>query len=391
MIRVSLAFEGVLTEPWTAQELAGLDQPTLQASCLSVLGERARFGARSLASFLGAFAEVEILTVRSAPTVSAIRQWLGTHLPELKNAPVHPTPPAERTRFVAERGIVLHIEHGALSPVSPSEKPPPCVCWRDEPVEHLLNAIAGKLDQHADLTLGTRPVHSLRELYSFSSTPVYLVETADGPFKVRVIEHADQSALLATLHRLASEHPALAELLPEELPGLPAGVHVTPFFPAPKVEEQNPRDGLDLVTRVARWQAALHDLTRRNDSTSLVSCACDPFNLCVADDGTARIIDAADCCFAPRWLDLVWTERLLCPWTGGTARYFETYFQSTPERPSSAEINEALTSYYFRHQTIIRDSLRRRSADEAVCAMLGQVKSWRAAIPTETLLQNYAV
>lgn len=391
-MRISLDFEGVLAQPWNDAELAGLDVDTLQRSALSVAGEPPRFGARSLVSLLAALASIEIVTSRPAATVPAIRAWLREHLPGLEAVPVHAGPLASRAALLRTLGVELHIDHRPLPQSAGDDVAAPrCLLWPAEPVEALLGRVVTILTRRADLHLSGHAVTAIAELPCFSSTPVYRVDTAAGSFKLRLVEPAGQSALLRQLHQLATAHPSLATLLPPELPGLPVFVHAVPFFSGTMVEVHPPRDGADLVARVARWQAELHDRTLQPDGTSLVVCACDAFNLCVADDGAAAIVDAADCLLAPRWLDLVWTERLLCPWTGGAERYLETYFASTDARPTRAEVAEALAGYYYRHQSIIRHSLLRRRADPAVVTMLAKVKGWRAATPTTSLLERYAV
>jgi hypothetical protein len=386
-MKISLDFEGVVSAPWSEEELSGLDRALLRASALSVAGARPRFGVRSLVSLLGAFARVEILTARRERERPAIAAWLAQHLPELAGAAVHACPPEARGRFVCDRGIALHLDRDARAAVGAEGR---CLVWERESVEAMAAKVAAALSRCAGLRFAGRRVDAITPLPSFSSTPVQRVDTPEGVFKLRLVEDAAQAARLRRLHQLAADRPALAELLPPLCAGLPAHVHAVPFLRGQTIEHLPRVERLSLVGRVARWQEALHACTAQADGTCLVSCAGDAFNLCIGDDGTAAIIDAADCLEAPRWLDLIWTERLLCPWTGGARHFFESYFARTAVRPRQADVDEALAGYYFWHHSIVRSSLRRRAADPAATAMLRQVKAWRAPAPTGTLLHEFA-
>ena len=386
-MKVALDFEGVLTEPWSEEDVRGLDRDLLFSSALSIAGSRRRFGARSLVSLVRAFASIEILTARTERECPVIGAWLGQNFPELSGVAVHAWPPAQRGGFRRSGDIALHIRH---APPASNERDERCVVWAGQPIEVVAREIAQALGRCPDLRFAGRRVTGITPLPSFSATPVYRIDTADGVFKLRLVEDARRSALLDSLHQLARCDAAVAELLPPQVSGLPAGVHAVPFFAGQMIEHGAREERPLLVERVARWLAALHEATLRADGDALVSCACDAFNLCVDDAGVARIVDAADCLYAPRWLDLIWSERLLCPWVGGADRLFERYFSLIPGRPSRAVVAEAVGAYYYWHHSIIRDSLRRRAADVEAMAMLRRVKSWRAPAPGETLLHRFA-
>lgn len=388
-MRVTLGFDGVFTERWKPGEVRGLDEQILFLTPLSITMAEPRPGIVSLVALLRSFASVEILSDRPESQVPAIRSWLSEHLPGFAAVIVHSCKTAVKGEFVQKEGVALHIDDDDLAAVGAVSR---CVVWRDQPLKELFRQVVGVLAHQPAVYLGENAVQELVELPSHSSTPVFRVESSIGSLKLRIVDDADQSAHLREIHAVASADKQIASLLPAELPGYPEGIHVTPFFNGVTIASGAHVESERLLEAIAGWFAALHQTTSRADGTCLVSCACDAFNLCVENDsGSVRIIDAGDACRAPRWVDLVWSEQLLCPWLGGAETLMETYIDIAGVRPTHEDVTCATAGYYYRLHSVLRAAARARSADASDLKVLREVRAKRASPPRDSTLRRFAI
>ena len=386
-MRVTVDFDGVLAESWTSAELAGLDDQVLLLSALSVSSAQPRPGIRSLVSFLGAFASVEVLTARPASQAPDISAWLREHVPDIADSPVHSCATELKADFLSAQGITLHVDDDERARGANGR---PCIIWRHQTTKELLREVCDVLSRTPGLRVAGTPVRRLEELPSHSSTPVYQVETSTILLKLRVVEDAVQSRHLRHIHAVAARDPLLSEMLRPEQGGSPSGIHLTEYVPGETVASKLPSSGSEVSRQVAKWLAGLHEATERQDGTCLISCACDAFNLCVDALGVVRIIDAGDACWGARWIDLIWSEQLLGPWIGGADELFEAYMSHSATRPSHDDVTRALAGYYFRLHSVLRSAIHSRSRDELDREALEAVRQRRAAPPTESILRRWA-
>lgn len=387
-MRVTVDFDGVLAESWSASELEGLDEHVLLLSTLSIDAARPRPGVISVVAFLSTFATVEILSTRPTAQATSISTWLGEHIPQLAGAPIHSRATELKSEFCAGEGIVLHIDDDARAC---QPKGPRCIVWVEQTTKELLREVTTTLAPLLDLRMAGEPVRRLEELPSHSSTPVYRVVTPTATLKLRVVEDPAQSRMLAQIHAVAAREPQLRKMLGPEREGSSAGIHLTEFVPGDTLAiSQSRDDASEVANRVGRWLARLHDATTRPDGACLVSCACDAFNLCIDDRGKARIIDAGDACWGARWIDLVWSEQLLGPWIDGAEKLIEAYMDVASSRPTHDDVTRAVAGYYFRLHSVLRSAISSRLKDAADREALEAVRRRRAVPPDDSILRKWA-
>lgn len=362
-MRVSLDFDGVLTDH-SLLDLAGINQRVFFKSARSAAAAGPRPGARQVAALLGCFADVVILTARPTAHHAMIRGWLARHAPELTDCVILSSGDRPKAIVAQEQRIALHIDD---DPTAASDSGRVLI-WRREDPAAILAAAADRLNGLIAGGSATKVdgAVAVRALSVSSVTPVFRVARRSGPdLKIRLFDTAERIDLVRTFHR---EAPRADDgvLIPYVM-SCGALSMTTPWVHGDMVRELPPEQRTVLIPQVARFLAALHARGEPDSgSPRLISCAMDAFNLCRTPEGLLYLVDAGDCTIGSRWLDVMWTEQLLCISAGERETLVAEYIDASGFQPTAAEAHEAAAEYYGYLHGILMDSKRAHADSPAI-------------------------
>ena len=221
--------------------------------------------------------------------------------------------------------------------------------WTSVVVDVLI-ALSGR----RDLILRSDPTFILAsvELVSCCGTsPAFILTAGDGQKrKVRACLNVEAHSRTVAFLRGAQEtcYPHVARLL--DTSGLAILKSYIPGIPLESVED---KDRTAYIVSIAQALAVLHsaskpawciprtDVLGEHGEGCPLICGADNFNTIITPEGEVAFIDLEACTWGPRWIDLAWSEELLCRTVAEREVFLEAYlFYAALPMASTVERDE---------------------------------------------------
>ncbi|MEU5398004.1 hypothetical protein ABZ348_01705 [Streptomyces sp. NPDC005963] len=368
-MRASLDFDGVLTHHGEL-DLRGINPHVFFRSPRSVAAAGPRPGVRQLAALLDCFAEVVILTARPIDHHPAIKQWLSEYVPELEECVVFSSGGRSKAVVAEELAISLHIDDDPMAASDSAPDDPRIVLWRREDPARIMAEVVDRLNRLMENGTATKVVDAarIRAVGVSSATPVFhVLRRSRQNLKIRLFDSTGRAALVARFHREAP-HGDGGVHVPDIVSSTPLTM-TTPWIDGDMVRDVDAAERKSIIPRAAGFLAALHALGPSDSGSSrLISCAMDAYNLCRTPDGMLHLIDVGDCTIGTRWLDVMWTEQLLCVSDDEREHLVNCYINASGHRPTATEAQDAAAEYYGYLHSILMHSKRLHT---------GSTSAWR--------------
>ena len=386
-LRISLDFDGVLTNHGDL-DLRGIDQYVFFKAPRSATVAGPRPGVRQLAALFGCFAEVVILTARPAGHHPVIRQWLAHYVPELKDCAIFSSGDRPKATVAGELRIALHVDDDPMALSDSAADGARVLLWRRESPSRILTAAVGRLHLLIENGTATRidDATGIRPIGVSSATPVFHVRLRSSrSLKIRVFDSTERGSQVERFHREApSEDDGVR--VPEVVSSAPLTM-TTHWIDGDMVRNIGKAERQALIPRAARFLAALHARGPQDSGAArLISCAVDAFNLCRTPDGILHLIDAGDCTTGSRWLDVMWTEQLLCASGDERENLVTCYVNATGLRPTASEAQDAAAEYYGYLHSILMNSKRLHAGEPGVWRRCDEITRLRQRPVTASAL-----
>jgi hypothetical protein len=185
---------------------------------------------------------------------------------------------------------------------------------------------------------------------SHRGSPAWCLSGEEGPVaKLRVDPCDDVAKRIVTFLRIAErrEWAGCARLL-----GHCGGAVLKTWVSGVPLRSVQERFRPELISSVSRRLASLHGPSARR---CFLVCGADEYNTVVKPDGQVAFVDLEACTQGSRWLDLAWSEALLCRSEDERAGLWRGYLEATGKcRPDRRVWQRARTGYlrWFRTQLL---------------------------------------
>ncbi|MDX6236103.1 MAG: hypothetical protein QOG10_918 [Kribbellaceae bacterium] len=381
----SLDFDGILTDH-TALDLEVLDHKTFFLAPASATYAPCRPGVRQLAAFLSCFGAVHILSARPAHHHGQMREWLLENAPELAQAPLRSAGTATKAEVAAAEGIALHIDDDPAASERGGLLDETVLIWKNETLVVMLHRLVRVLTSQkaGQVQILGEDVVSMEIIPVTSATPVILVTTDVATYKIRLFDTVRRHAVVEQLHGLL-EGTEAGELLPRRFPAPPLCM-ITTFTRGRMLKDAPELLTTQILSRLAEFLAAVHSHTASSRGECMVTCAVDLFNVCIDDAGKPRIIDIGDCTHGQPWVDVVWSEQLLCFSAEQRTWFAREYVRAAGHAPTEAGIRQSLASFYGHLHSTLMNSKRIHQGDAERRAAIQSIVVNRRVPPTTSAL-----
>jgi len=129
----------------------------------------------------------------------------------------------------------------------------------------------------------------------------------------------------------------------------------------------------ELILHISRRLAELHG---RTGVTCAVVCGADDYNTVVMPDGQVAFVDLEATTVGPRWLDVAWSEALLCRSEEEREELWRGYLEATTlRRPNALNWQRARKRYLLWYRTQLQRGAARHPADITILQDLAEVEN----------------